>query len=66
MNHQTTDLAASQGVGIPTGIVVVWLLEAFVLADPVPGVVAVAIGNMIGGAIQFLKSRFFNEKSTDN
>jgi len=60
--QNTTDLAASQGIGIPTGVILVWLLETFVLADPVPAVVAIAFGTVIGGVIQFIKSRFNHEK----
>lgn len=65
MKAQATDLAASQGIGIPSGVVLVWILETFVLADPVPAVVAVALGNMIGGVIQFAKRKWFDEKLTD-
>lgn len=57
MKTETVDVALSQGIGIPLGQILVWGLEAFLLADPIPGQVAIAIGTVIGGAIHYIKSR---------
>ena len=65
MKKETVDLGVSQGIGIPLGQIVVWILEAFLLADPIPSEIAIAIGSVIGGAIYFLKARFYDEKSSD-
>jgi hypothetical protein len=52
-------------VGIPTGIVLVWVLETFVLPalgynNPIPGEVAVAIGSILS----FIASYFIKERAT--
>ena len=57
MKNETVGVALSQGIGLPVGQILVWALETFALADPIPGQVAIAIGTVIGGAIHYIKSR---------
>lgn len=60
MKHK--ELIASQGIGLPAGQIVVWILEAFVLAEPIPAQVAIAIGTMLGGIFQYIATRYKREK----
>lgn len=55
-------LVTSTGLGIAAGQIAVWLLEAFVLAEPIPSTVAVAIGTVLTGIIHYAKERLRNEK----
>ncbi|MCH7761804.1 hypothetical protein IIA15_10475 [candidate division TA06 bacterium] len=58
----TRKVTAGAVIGIPVGVVLVWVLDAFVLpnvgyGDKVPGEVAVAIGSMLS----FIASYFVKE-----
>lgn len=65
MNETTKQVGASTGIGIAAGQIVVWLLETFLLADPIPSTVAVAIGTVLVGAIHYLKERAQDESFND-
>ena len=46
-------------VGTPYGIIVVWLLNAYLLPTPMPAEIAAAIGSVVGG----LAAYFMPEKN---
>lgn len=51
---------AVQGSGIAVGQIVVWFLQAFVLADPIPAEIALLIGQVLGGALGWIGIRLDN------
>lgn len=56
-------VATGQGLGLSAGQIFVWLLEAYVFADPVPAEIAIAFGTVIAGVIHYLQARISrNEK----
>lgn len=59
----TRKVAGGAVIGIPAGIILVWVLERFVLpstAVPIPGEVASAIGSILS----FLVAYFVRERAT--
>ena len=66
MKDTTKQVGTSTGLGIAAGQVVVWILEAFLLAEPIPSAVAVAIGTVLVGAIHYVKARLQHENFNDD
>jgi len=66
MKDQNLRLAGSTGIGIPAGQIIVWVLETFALAEPIPGEVAIAIGSVLVGAIHFFLRRKNDDASNDD
>lgn len=62
MIEQTKSVGAVAGVGLALGQIVVWLLETFALAEPVPGEIAIAIGTVLAAVIQ-LSKELYREKT---
>ena len=63
MNGQNIRLAASAGIGLPTGQILVWILETFLLAEPIPSEVAIAIGSVLTALIHLFVRNNHVEKT---
>lgn len=52
---QTGTAVSLTGVGTALGIIAVWALDTFALAEPMPSEVAIAVGTVITGGLFFIR-----------